>query len=283
MYKVRNFVDLEGDGAGDGYGFISQNDDVKLLKRLGRFSVVQWDRDLSVMPWDAEQSYFSAQMDVRRRQLVCTLDGRAGITLQAGAMQWTIGSISAETGVKGVGDLFSKAVRGAVSQDSIIKPEYTGVGTVVCEPTFRHILLQDVGQVWGHGMVLNDGLFLACDSTLEHKLKRRENVSSALAGNEGLFSLMLKGDGIVALECPCPEEEVVYVDLWDDELKVDGNYALAWTSGLQFTVERSGRSLIGSAVSGEGLVNVYRGTGRVMMAPMQPATRYNAYAAASTD
>ena len=30
-----------------------------------------------------------------------------------------------------------------------------------------------------------------------------------------------------------------------------------------------GKSLIGSAASGEGLVNVYRGTGKVLMAPVQ--------------
>ena len=42
---------------------------------------------------------------------------------------------------------------------------------------------------------------------------------------------------------------------------------IAWSSTLDFTVERSGRSLIGSAASGEGLVNVYRGTGKVLMMP----------------
>ena len=44
--------------------------------------------------------------------------------------------------------------------------------------------------------------------------------------------------------------------------------AVAWTAGLEFTVERSGKTLIGSAASGEGLVNVYRGTGKVLMSPV---------------
>ena len=50
-------------------------------------------------------------------------------------------------------------------------------------------------------------------------------------------------------------------------LKVDGNHAIAWSKTLEFTVERSGKTLIGSAASGEGLVNVYRGTGKVLMMP----------------
>ena len=44
--------------------------------------------------------------------------------------------------------------------------------------------------------------------------------------------------------------------------------AIAWSGSLSFTVERAGKSLIGSATSGEGLVNVYRGTGKVLMAPV---------------
>lgn len=51
-------------------------------------------------------------------------------------------------------------------------------------------------------------------------------------------------------------------------IKIDGSMAIAWSNTLKFTVERSGKSLIGSAASGEGLVNVYRGTGRILMAPV---------------
>ena len=51
-------------------------------------------------------------------------------------------------------------------------------------------------------------------------------------------------------------------------MKIDGNMAIAWSSSLEFTVEKSSKSLVGSAVSGEGLVNVYRGTGKIWMAPV---------------
>ena len=60
-----------------------------------------------------------------------------------------------------------------------------------------------------------------------------------------------------------------FVLINNDVLKVDGNFAIAWSDTLNFTVEKSTRSLIGSAVSSEGLVNVYRGTGRVLLAPLK--------------
>ena len=43
--------------------------------------------------------------------------------------------------------------------------------------------------------------------------------------------------------------------------------AIAWSSTLDFSVEKVTRSLLGSAVAKEGFVNTYRGTGRVLMAP----------------
>ena len=251
MYKISNLI---------------ENDDVKVLGTLGPFTVIEYQRDLSVMPGDAATAYFCNEMNVRKRQVICDLS-KAGITLQAGAMQWMAGNVNATTGVKGVGDLFGKAVRGKVTGESAIKPEYTGDGTLVLEPTYKHILLLDL-QDWNGSVVLDDGLFLACDSNLKHKAVMRSNFSSAAAGGEGLFNLGINGSGALCLESPCPREELVEITLQDDVLKVDGNMAMAWSGSLAFTVERSGKSLIGSAASGEGLVNVYRGTGKVLLAPV---------------
>lgn len=53
----------------------------------------------------------------------------------------------------------------------------------------------------------------------------------------------------------------------NDVVKIDGNMAIAWSNSLEFTVEKTTKSLIGSAISKEGFVNVYRGTGTILMAP----------------
>ena len=242
------------------------NDDVKITQKLGPFQVLEYQRDLSVMPGDAMLAYYCNEMNVRKRQVVCDV-GMSNITVQAGAMQWSVGNVNATTGVKGVGDLFGKALRGSVTGESAIKPEYTGEGLLVLEPTYKHILLIDTAD-WGGSIVLDDGLFLACESRLKHKAVMRSNLSSAVAGTEGLFNLGIQGNGILCLESKCPREELVEVTLNNDVLKVDGNFAIAWSGSLNFTVERSGKSLIGSAASGEGLVNVYRGSGKVLLAPV---------------
>jgi len=242
------------------------NDDVKTLASMGPFTVVEYQRDLSVLPMDAQLAYYCNEMNVRKRQVICDLS-KANITLQAGAMQWMVGNVNATTGIKGVGDLFSKAMRGKVTGESAIKPEYTGDGLLVLEPTYKHIILMDVAE-WNGSVVLDDGMFLACDSNLKHKAVMRSNLSSAAAGGEGLFNLGVMGEGVLCLESQCPRGELVEITLHNDVLKIDGNMAVAWSGSLEFTVERSGKSLIGSAASGEGLVNVYRGSGKVLMAPV---------------
>lgn len=244
----------------------TSNDDIQILSNLGPFTVIEYLRDLSVTPSDAQTAYFCNAMNVRKRQVICDTS-KANVTVQAGAMQWMVGNVHATTGVKGVGDFFGKAVRGKVTGESAIKPEYTGDGILVLEPTYKHLLLVDLAD-WNGSIVLDDGLFLACDSKLKHKAVMRSNFTSAVAGNEGLFNLGLVGNGVVCLESPCPKEELVEITLQDDVLKIDGNMAIAWSGSLDFTVERSGKTLIGSAASGEGLVNVYRGTGKVLLAPV---------------
>lgn len=255
-FRVHNFTD---------------NNDMRITKQLGPFDVVEYARDLSVTSANAASAFFDAQMGVRRKQLVAKLND-SGCVVQAGAMQWVLGQVEATTGVKGAGDLIGKMFRGAVTGESAIKPVYQGSGLVVLEPTTKHLILVDLNQ-WGGAIVVEDGMFLACEAHIQHQAIPKANVSSAALGGEGLFNLGLAGAGIVALESPVPEEELIYVDLDNDVLRIDGSLAVAWSQSLQFTVERSGKSLMGSMSSGEGLVNVYRGSGRVMMSPVADTAR----------
>ena len=243
---------------------IKDNANILVVDEAGGFQVLEHQKDLSVSNAEAIWEYYASKMNVKRRQLLIHLED-SSCTLQAGAMQWMSGNVSMNSGIKGAGDFIGKMFSAAVTGETASKPQYSGTGSVMLEPTYQHIVLIDVSG-WG-SIVLDDGLFLACDSNLKHKIVARSNVSSALLGGEGLFNLCLEGKGIVAIESPVPMDEIIPVYLENDCLKIDGNMALAWSSTLNFTVEKAGKSLLGSAASGEGLVNVYRGTGTVLLAP----------------
>ena len=249
-----------------------QNENRKYAKSIENFHVLEYVQDASVSPMNAMNEYFMSKMHVRRRQVVIDIDKDHSAVIQAGAMQWMGGNVQATSGVKGIGDFLGKALKGAVTKETAVKPEYVGEGCLVLEPTYKYIILADIGK-WGPaGMTIEDGMFLACDANVKSKVVARKNLSSAVLGSESLFNLSLQGNGVAALESNVPEDELIEVILENDELKIDGNLAVCWSSNLDFTVERSTKTLVGSAVSGEGLVNVYRGTGRVLMCPVAPTT-----------
>ena len=233
----------------------------------GKYNVVEYLRDISVDPSAAQNTYFMSEMNIHKKQLAIRLEGSAAI-VQSGAMQWFVGNLKAGTDIKGAGDLAKKFIGSKVSNESVVKPKYQGTGLLVLEPTYKHIIVSNTDE-WNNGVVLEDGIFLACDDTINMKIISRKSLSSAVLGNEGLFNLSLNGSGSFALESPVPREEIIEIRLNDDVLKIDGDQAMAWSPSLKFTVERTTKSLIGSAASGEGLVNVFRGTGTVWMAPVR--------------
>ena len=254
-----------------------ENNERKYVSSLGNFHVLEYQSDASVAQENARNEYFMSKMGVRRRQIVIELNGKESAIIQAGSMQWMAGHVKATTGIKGVGDFVGKMVKGAITKETAVKPEYVGNGILVLEPTYKYLILVDVGS-WGEkGMTIEDGIFYACSGTVKNKLTARKTISSTVLGKEGFFNLSLVGEGVAALESNVPYEELIEVELDNDELKIDGNLAVCWSSGLEFTVERSTKTLVGSAVSGEGLVNVYRGTGKVLMSPVAPtASLYEA-------
>jgi uncharacterized protein (AIM24 family) len=97
----------------------------------------------------------------------------------------------------------------------------------------------------------------------------QKNVSSALFGGEGLFQTRIRGTGICVFESPVPTDEVLRIDLKNETLQVDGNFALMRTGQIEFSVEKSTKGIIGTLTSGEGLLQTFRGTGSVWLAPTQ--------------
>ena len=71
MYNIKNFIG---------------NDDIKVIGKLGAFTVIEYQRDLSVMPSESLIAYYCNAMNVRKRQVICDLS-KSNITTQAGAMQ----------------------------------------------------------------------------------------------------------------------------------------------------------------------------------------------------
>ena len=119
------------------------NDDVKIIERIGNISVIEQQRDLSVNKVTAMSEYYASKMNVRRRQVIIKMQDDEYIT-SSGAMQWMAGNIESKTNIKGVGDFLGKAIKGSVTSESTVKPKYHGTGILALEPTYNYLLLEDV-------------------------------------------------------------------------------------------------------------------------------------------
>jgi len=245
------------------------NGNRQIVAQRGMFKVIEHQRDLSVSSAAAQTAYFSSKMNVHLRQVEITLDGSKTVKTQAGAMQMMIGNVTMETGVKSAKGFLGSMVKAAATNETAVKPEYSGCGQVILEPTYKHIILQDVSDWGAGGLVIEDGMFLASEGSVVHKVvENAQDLGTALLSNEGLYNLCFTGSGVVALESYVPLDELVEYELDNDVLKVDGSMAVCWSGSLKFSVEKVTKGILGSMASGEGLVNVYRGTGKVWVSPV---------------
>lgn len=207
--------------------------------------------------------WYMEQQNVKVRQIVTYINNDA-VRIEAGAMSYFQGPLEMVSGVT-VGNVIGKMFKGAVTGESIAQPIYRGSGMLVLEPSFRHFIPFTLEA--GETVIVDKGMFYVTSESVKVEPFLQKTISSALLGNEGWFQIALTGPGIVVLECIVPMCEIDIINLNNDILRVDGNFAVLRTGNLSFTVERSAQTLIGSAASGEGLVNVFKGTGQVWLAP----------------
>lgn len=229
-----------------------------------KVDVMEYQKLLS--PKNAAQAMnltFMQRENVKVRQLAIYVDNNA-VQLQAGAMSYFQGPLEMISGVT-LGNAIGRMFAGSVTGEAMAKPVYSGSGLIVSEPSFRHffgLMLRP-----GESVIVDKGMFYMASNTVKVEPALQDNMSSALFGKEGWFQLRLTGPGLAVCECAVCKDEIDIIELNNDILRVDGNFAILRTAGIQFTVEKSAKTLVGSAASGEGLVNVYKGTGQVWLAP----------------
>ena len=215
-------------------------------------------------PQDIEMAMgiFANQSGLKMKQVRIKLRN-SSVKTEAGALYFYKGDIESKSNIGGIGGLFKKAVSGSITNESAIKPTYKGSGEIYLEPAFKHYIILEINN---DSIIVDKGMFFCCSSSIEVKDFMQKNTSSSILGNEGLFQIELSGSGIIVLECNVPKNEIVEFSLsHGEELKVDGNFAIARTKGISFSVTKSDKTLFGSAINGEGFLNTFSGEGNVSL------------------
>ncbi|RAL22520.1 AIM24 family protein [Thermoflavimicrobium daqui] len=227
-----------------------------------RFEVIQHYLKGSSDLTRASELYYAQKAGVRLKQVRILLNN-AGVQIEAGALHYMRGNLDVKANIGGVSGLLKKMVTSKVTGEEMFKPLYQGYGEIFLEPSFDNYLLVELSN---EEMVCDDGMFYACEAGIDVGAYRNKGLT-ALLGDEGAFQTRLTGTGICCLTSPVPIEEIKIIHLQNETLQVDGNFTLLRKGNIEFTVERSSKSMMGSLTSGEGLLQTFRGTGEVWLAP----------------
>ena len=213
--------------------------------------------------------FYTQQTGLELKHVRITLNN-GQIATESGALYFLKGNISMENKSGGAVGLASKLISGALTGEKAFKPIYSGTGEIYLEPSFGHyaVLYMDNEEI-----VVDKGVFYCCEPSIETGIAVQKNISSAVFGGEGFFQTKLKGTGICVLALPVPEGEILKYDLKNEKLQVDGNFAIMRSGSIEFSVEKSTKSLFGTLTSGEGLLQTFKGTGEVWLAPTQGVYR----------
>lgn len=200
------------------------------------------------------------QWEIKSRDLVHWVEVKLNndqVRVEAGAMRYYQGPISMKSRMPSVSGFFKARLTG----EKVFRPVYAGTGRLVLEPSFKQFYKLDLED---DTYILERGAYWASDMSVDVTMKMNKLSTSFFSG-EGLLQTAVRGSGSVLIKTP---GEVEVIDLQNDRLVVDGAFAVARSASLDFSVQQSTRSLLGTVTSGEILVTVLQGTGRVYLAPI---------------
>lgn len=184
----------------------------------------------------------------RLKQVRIVLDDNA-IKIEPGAVSYIKGAINKKNKSNRAFSLGKKLISSRLSSEiDEEKPIIEGRGEIFLEPSFNDYALLELED---EEIVIKDGLFLACEETVE--------VKSIINGAKN--EVILRGSGIVVLELPVPCDEIFKCKLYNDTLKIDGDFVILRGGNVEHSSE------VSDIVCDNGIMNVYKGIGDVWLVP----------------
>ncbi len=178
------------------------------------------------------------------------------VRYESGGMYYMQGNLELDANLPSAGGF----LKSMVTRESVVKPVITGSGTVWFEPTLgNYTILELKGEEW----ILDKGAYFASEMGVEIGSFTNKSISGFFSG-EGFFQTKVSGSGKVVILSKGPLETI---ELNNGKLVVDGSFAVARQSGVQLTISKANKGIFGSMISGEGIVNTFTGTGKVLIAP----------------
>jgi uncharacterized protein (TIGR00266 family) len=163
----------------------------------------------------------------------------------------------------GLGKLVAAAARSAVSGESMFITEVISNvpnGEIAVAPSCPGTIVQlDVGA---NQYRLNDSTFLAMESSVNYSMERQKVGKALFGGQGGFFVMSTEGQGKLLVNAFGSIKEIQLNNA--NGFAIDNGHVVAWDRNLDYDIQlQSG--VFGSIGTGEGIINIFRGTGKVLI------------------
>ena len=222
--------------------------------------------NISRRPDVAAVAFYAQQMGLRLRQLRITLQG-GGAVVEPGMLQFSRGAITTNTSARGAWGMLKRLLQQRLNNESVFRTTFHGQGEIYTEPTFDHYLLTRIQP--GEEAVVDDGRYVASEDGVDTSLAVKKSLSSVFLSKDDVVRTRISGNGWCVVQSPVAASDILRVELNNEELRVDGDIVVFRRGTIEQRVEIATKSMVGLVTSGEGLVNVYHGTGQVWLAPSE--------------
>jgi uncharacterized protein (AIM24 family) len=184
------------------------------------------------------------------------------VVIERGAMSHMRGDLKMKGRLAGP----IRLIRAALSGEEALRPKISGTGTLYLESSFGGFHIMDLPGT--EDWVVESGAFWCSESKLKQTFHRERFTTSFWSGKGFLdFQTKVAGQGKVMICSPGPVEEIT---LGKDsphgsQLIADGPIVLARTASISYTVRLPSLLPWRRAATGEGLLRVYKGEGRMLV------------------
>lgn len=204
------------------------------------------------------------------------------IKMESGCMVYHNGKVKLEGKMNassgGIGGFLKAAAKSVVSGEGFFITSAVGTaadGVIAISPSSIGAIKElSVGEEkWR----VNDGCFLACDSSVTYSMKRQSVTRAFFGGTGGLFVMETDGQGTMIVS---GFGDIIEVDLdGSAPFVVDNSHVVAWSSSLKYDIKAASGTF--GFKTGEGVVNEFTGRGKLLIQTRDLAQMISPYIASN--
>lgn len=249
MYKIYN---------------LKSNENVEVSAQAGPFTVLEFQDGAKPQISQGNSAMMNLLIENmfhnEKRQLIAQMVDNEMI-IREDTLSWMVGecAINPEESSR-----FNLQILGKNENSSSGLLRIKGNGTIALQAIDDYLMLVNMRD-WPEGVVCELGMFEACEGNIKVASELATHIPSMQNPQKSLRFISLAGNGVMAMRLPCLSSALVLVEVEKDELRIEGEHAIAWSKTLEFSIREEQADLPENAKR----IQTFKGTGKILLSPVR--------------